>query len=138
MTGSFHINGAEIQTSFGGDELLLDVLRKLGCTEVKEGCREGACGSCLVLLDGVLVNSCQVLAASVLGREITTVKGLGTFHEPHPIQEAFVEAATALNMLPVPWVEARDISNAVLFLASDESRYITGVTLPIDAGSTQR
>ena len=92
MTGSLHINGTELQTSFRGDELLLDVLRNLGCTEVKEGCKEGACGSCLVLLDGVLVNSCQVLAASALGREITTVKGLGTFHKPHPIQEAFVEA----------------------------------------------
>jgi carbon-monoxide dehydrogenase small subunit len=92
MTGSLHINGTELRASFRGNELLLDVLRNLGCTEVKEGCREGACGSCLVLLDGVLVNSCQVLAASALGREITTVKGLGTFHEPHPIQEAFVEA----------------------------------------------
>ncbi len=92
MSGSLHINGTELQTSFRGNELLLDVLRNLGCTEVKEGCREGACGSCLVLLDGVLVNSCQVLAASALGREITTVKGLGSFHEPHPIQEAFVEA----------------------------------------------
>jgi NAD(P)-dependent dehydrogenase (short-subunit alcohol dehydrogenase family) len=41
----------------------------------------------------------------------------------------------ALNALPIPWVEAIDISNAVLWLASDESRYVTGVTLPIDAGS---
>jgi carbon-monoxide dehydrogenase small subunit len=91
MTGTFHINGTETQTSFRGEAVLLDVLRNLGYTEVKEGCREGACGSCLVLLDGVLVNSCQILAASALGREITTVKGLGTFHKPHPIQEAFVE-----------------------------------------------
>jgi carbon-monoxide dehydrogenase small subunit len=92
MTGNFSINGTEIPISLRGDEVLLDVLRELGCTEVKEGCREGACGSCLVLLDGVLVNSCQVLAASALGKEITTVKGLGTFHQPHPIQEAFVDA----------------------------------------------
>lgn len=92
MTGNFSINGKEIPISLRGDEVLLDVLRGLGCTEVKEGCREGACGSCLVLLDGVLVNSCQVLAASALGKEITTVKGLGTIHQPHPIQEAFVEA----------------------------------------------
>jgi NAD(P)-dependent dehydrogenase (short-subunit alcohol dehydrogenase family) len=41
----------------------------------------------------------------------------------------------ALNALPIPWVEPVDISNAVLFLASDEARYITGVTLPVDAGS---
>jgi aerobic-type carbon monoxide dehydrogenase small subunit (CoxS/CutS family) len=92
MTGTLSINGTELQISLRGDELLLDVLRNLGYMEVKEGCREGACGSCLVLLEGVLVNSCQVLAASALGKEITTVKGLGTIHQPHPIQEAFVEA----------------------------------------------
>jgi aerobic-type carbon monoxide dehydrogenase small subunit (CoxS/CutS family) len=92
MTGTLSINGAELGISLRGDELLLDVLRDLGHTEVKEGCREGACGSCLVLLEGVLVNSCQVLAASALGKEITTVKGLGTIHQPHPIQEAFVDA----------------------------------------------
>jgi aerobic-type carbon monoxide dehydrogenase small subunit (CoxS/CutS family) len=93
MTAAFSINGRTRETTLRGDELLLDVLRSLGHTEVKEGCREGACGSCLVLLDGVLVNSCQVLAASAAGAEITTVKGLGTIHDPHPIQEAFVEAA---------------------------------------------
>jgi aerobic-type carbon monoxide dehydrogenase small subunit (CoxS/CutS family) len=92
MTGTLSVNGTEMRVSLRGDEVLLDLLRDRGYTEVKEGCREGACGSCLVLLDGVLVNSCQVLAASALGREVTTVKGLGRFHEPHPIQEAFVEA----------------------------------------------
>jgi aerobic-type carbon monoxide dehydrogenase small subunit (CoxS/CutS family) len=92
MTGNFSINGSEIPISLRGDEVLLDVIRDLGYTEVKEGCREGACGSCLVLLDGVLVNSCQVLAASALEKEVTTVKGLGTIHRPHPIQEAFVDA----------------------------------------------
>jgi aerobic-type carbon monoxide dehydrogenase small subunit (CoxS/CutS family) len=92
MTGTFCVNGRQLRITLRGDEVLLDVLRDLGYTEVKEGCREGACGSCLVLLEGVLVNSCQVLAASALGKEITTVKGLGTFHQPHPIQEAFVEA----------------------------------------------
>ena len=45
-------------------------------------------------------------------------------------------ASHALNALPIPWVEPVDISNAVLWLASDESRYVTGVTLPIDAGQT--
>ena len=92
MTGTVYINDSELSVSLRGDEVLLDVLRDLGYTEVKEGCREGACGSCLILLDGVLVNSCQILAASALGRQITTVKGLGTIHRPHPIQEAFVEA----------------------------------------------
>lgn len=53
----------------------------------------------------------------------------------HPTVEDFKEAAGGINALPIPWVEARDISNAVLFLASDEARYITGVTLPVDAGA---
>jgi (+)-trans-carveol dehydrogenase len=48
--------------------------------------------------------------------------------------EDFGETFTAMNLLPIPWMEAVDISNAVLFLASDEARYITGVTLPVDAG----
>jgi (+)-trans-carveol dehydrogenase len=53
---------------------------------------------------------------------------------PNPSQESFAEVAQGMNLLPVPWLEPRDISNAVLFLASDEARYITGVTLPVDAG----
>jgi (+)-trans-carveol dehydrogenase len=53
-----------------------------------------------------------------------------------PSDEAFAAAIGTLNLLPVPWVEAVDVSNAVLFLASDEARYVTGVTLPVDAGST--
>ena len=52
--------------------------------------------------------------------------------------ENLKERFQALNALPIPWVEARDISNAVLFLASDEARYITGVTLPVDAGSVTK
>ena len=56
----------------------------------------------------------------------------------HPTVDDFVEAAAEMNLLPIPWVEPRDVSNAVLFLASDESRYITGVALPIDAGATQK
>ena len=53
---------------------------------------------------------------------------------PHPTREQVGERFGAMNALPIDWVEARDISNAVLFLASDEARYITGVTLPVDAG----
>jgi (+)-trans-carveol dehydrogenase len=53
----------------------------------------------------------------------------------HPSEEQFAEVSAAMNALPIPWVEARDISNAVLWLASDEARYVTGVTLPVDAGT---
>jgi (+)-trans-carveol dehydrogenase len=55
-----------------------------------------------------------------------------------PTVEDAIPAFTSLNLLPVPWVESIDISNAVLFLASDESRYITSVSLPVDAGSSQK
>lgn len=52
----------------------------------------------------------------------------------NPTREDFAEASQHTNLLPIPWVDAVDISNALLFLASDEARYITGVTLPVDAG----
>jgi (+)-trans-carveol dehydrogenase len=55
-----------------------------------------------------------------------------------PTVEDAIPAFKTLNLLPVPWVESIDISNAVLFLASDESRYITSVSLPVDAGSSQK
>jgi len=53
-----------------------------------------------------------------------------------PTREDFIPASQAMNVLPIPWVEPLDISNAVLFLASDEGRYLTGVALPVDAGAT--
>jgi len=56
----------------------------------------------------------------------------------HVTREQFADAARSMNMLAIPWVEPVDVANACLFLASDEARYITSVTLPVDAGSTQR
>ena len=56
----------------------------------------------------------------------------------NPTAKQYAEVMGSLNALPIPWVEPRDISNAVLFLASDEARYITGVTLPVDAGSVTK
>jgi len=55
--------------------------------------------------------------------------------DPNPTREAFAPVSQEMNALPIPWVEPRDISNALLFLASDEARYITGVPLPVDAGA---
>jgi len=92
MQDQFNINEEKVTAVFNSDDTLLTLLRKYGYTEVKEGCREGECGSCVVLLDGKPVNSCQVFAASVRGKEVTTVRGLGTIHAPHPIQTAFVDA----------------------------------------------
>ncbi|MBN1900387.1 (2Fe-2S)-binding protein [Candidatus Sumerlaeota bacterium] len=73
-------------------EKLLDVLRSRGYHSVKEGCREGNCGACVVLLDGKPVNSCLVFAAHCQERQITTLEGLGSPGSLHPLQEAFVQS----------------------------------------------
>jgi carbon-monoxide dehydrogenase small subunit len=71
---------------------LLDVLRvSLGLTGTKEGCGEGECGACTVLLDGVPVNSCLVAAGQCEGREIVTVEGLSLGDALTPLQQCFVE-----------------------------------------------
>jgi carbon-monoxide dehydrogenase small subunit len=73
-------------------ETLLDVLRdKLGAKEVKNGCGKGDCGTCAVILDGKAVNSCLTLALQANGKQITTLKGIGTEEKPHALQKSFVE-----------------------------------------------
>ena len=83
-------------TEFIADERdsLLDALReRVGLTGVKEGCNNGNCGACAVLLDGILVNSCCVMAAEVDGGAVTTVEGIALDNELHPIQQAFLNEA---------------------------------------------
>ncbi len=75
---------------------LLDVLREdLRLTGAKEGCGEGECGACSVLLGGTLVNSCLVPAIQADGESVTTIEGIGRGGELHPLQEAFIEAGGA-------------------------------------------
>ena len=70
---------------------LIEVLRDdLHLTGTKEGCGEGVCGSCTVLVDGTPVRSCLTLAAAVEGKEVTTIEGLSEGQRLHPVQEAFV------------------------------------------------
>ena len=70
---------------------LLELLRGLGYKGAKKGCGAGDCGACTVLLDGKAVSSCIIMAGQCHGREITTIEGLGSPRDPHPIQRAFVE-----------------------------------------------
>ena len=92
MRITFHINGSEREVDEPPMRRALDVLREeLRLTGTKEGCGEGECGACSVLLDGVLVNSCLVPISQAEGASITTIEGLATNGRPHPIQQAFIE-----------------------------------------------
>ena len=91
MTGTITVNGAQISISFNSTDTLLDVLRNSGHTEVKRGCSSGECGTCTVLLDDLLVNSCQVFAATALDKRVTTSTGLGENGRAHLIHEAFAD-----------------------------------------------
>lgn len=86
------VNNKPYTLSIDPKERLIDVLRaRLGLMGTKEGCGEGECGACTVIVDGKTVNSCLVLAAQADGSEITTIEGVGNRHKPHPVQTAFVE-----------------------------------------------
>ncbi len=89
---SFTVNGREVTADAYPLARLLDVLREgLGLTGTKEGCGEGECGACSVLLDGVLVNSCLVPAAQVEGADVKTIEGVGADdRQLHAVQAAFV------------------------------------------------
>ena len=83
----------------------------------------------------VRVNSVHPTLVNTIMIQNEQVWGLFEPDIPHPTRESATPVFQTINALPVPWVEPVDISNAVLFLASDEARYITGVTLPVDAGA---
>lgn len=101
MTRQFTVNGEIVEIEVPGMRRLLDVLREdLGLTGTKEGCGEGECGACSVLLDGELVDSCLVPICQVDGGIVRTVEGLahqgsdGSV-ELDPLQQAFLEAGGA-------------------------------------------
>ena len=86
------VNGEHCRADcWEGESLLYALREKLGFPGSKNACEQGECGSCSVLLDGVLVCSCLVLAAQADGHEVTTVEGLADGAALHPVQQAFVE-----------------------------------------------
>jgi carbon-monoxide dehydrogenase small subunit len=92
----FAVNGETKTVLAYPMERLLDVLRnELELTGTKEGCGEGECGSCSVLLDGMLVNSCLVPIGQAKGASIVTIEGLSTHAWMNPVREAFLECGGA-------------------------------------------
>ena len=89
----FTINGKHRKIIVNPNELLLNVIREdLGLTGTKYGCGTGECGACTVLVGGEPVLSCLTLAVTVDKKEVTTIEGIGTDENPHPLQQTFVEA----------------------------------------------
>jgi len=93
----FTLNGRTVSLDVVGTRRLLDVLREdLGATGTKEGCGEGECGACSVLIDGEVVDSCLVAAGQVEGRDIVTVEGLALQDgKLSQLQQAFIEHGAA-------------------------------------------
>lgn len=88
------INGESIEFLCEPRQSLLEVLREtLGLTGTKEGCNNGNCGACNVILDSALVNSCLVLAVEIDGHSVTTIEGIATPQGLHPLQEKFITHA---------------------------------------------
>ena len=83
------INGDATTTEVGAGETLLELLRRLGYTSVKDGCAHGDCGTCAVLLDGRAATACLLFAAQADGREVTTIEGLAT--NGHGLPEAMLD-----------------------------------------------
>ena len=94
MTFRFLVNGAPAEVDVPGMRRLLDVLREdLGLTGTKEGCGEGECGACSVILNRRLVPSCLVLAPEAQGQSVTTIEGVADGERLHPLQQKFLEHA---------------------------------------------
>jgi carbon-monoxide dehydrogenase small subunit len=92
----FSLNGRPVEVWASPNDTLLAVLRDgLGATEVKDGCGEGVCGTCTILLDGAPVNACLLLGVQAHGHAVMTVRGLGGPGALHPLQQAFLEHEAA-------------------------------------------
>ncbi|MBM3344157.1 MAG: (2Fe-2S)-binding protein [Betaproteobacteria bacterium] len=90
------VNGRFLSVAADPETPLLYVLRNdAGCKGVRFGCGTGHCGTCMVIIDGKAVQSCDVPVSAVAGKSIQTVEGIGTLEQPHPLQRAFVEEQAA-------------------------------------------
>jgi len=89
---AFTVNARPVEVAADGDTPLLDALRNhLGLTGTRFGCGLEQCGSCMVLIDGAPEKSCGKTLSAVAGKSVTTIEGLGTPSDPHPLQRAFID-----------------------------------------------
>ena len=89
---AFTVNARSVEVTADGDIPLLDVLRNhLGLTGTRFGCGLEQCGSCMVLIEGLPEKSCGKALSTVAGKSVTTIEGLGTPSNPHPLQQAFID-----------------------------------------------
>jgi carbon-monoxide dehydrogenase small subunit len=89
------VNGRKVNVPVSPSETLAEFLRtRLGLVGTKEGCDTGDCGACTVILNGKAVNSCLVLAVETAGGGVTTIEGLSSDGELHPLQQAFIDSGT--------------------------------------------
>ena len=89
------INGEEVNFLCEPRQSLLEVLRDvLGMTGTKEGCNDGNCGACTIILDGRIVDSCLVLGVEAEAKDITTIEGMASPEGLHPLQQSFLENAS--------------------------------------------
>ena len=96
MSFTFTVNGESVEVEATGMRRLLDVLREdLGLTGTKEGCGEGECGACSVLINGAVVDACLVPVSQAQGRSVQTVEGLAVDGTLHVLQQAFLETGGA-------------------------------------------
>jgi aerobic carbon-monoxide dehydrogenase small subunit len=112
---AFTVNGGPVEVEATGMRRLLDVLREdLGLTGTKEGCGEGECGACSVLVDGAVVDACLVPVSQVNGALVSTVESLGTPERLSVLQHAFLETGGAQCGICTPGM----LMAGVAFLAS--------------------
>jgi xanthine dehydrogenase YagT iron-sulfur-binding subunit len=92
LSVALSINGDPVNAEVDARLTLLDFLRERArLTGAKKGCNRGECGTCTLLVDGRRVNACMILMASLEGRRVTTIEGLATKGQLHPVQEAFID-----------------------------------------------
>ena len=121
----FTVNGDPVEVDAPGMRRLLDVLREeLALTGTKEGCGEGECGACSVVLDGEVVNSCLVAIGQCDGRRVTTVEGLARGDILHAVQRALVACGGAQCGICTPGIAvcaAHLVDRGLVGAASDEA-----------------